>query len=136
TGRFGLHLEARATTEEQQLLLDAPPVVMTSPPVEVQAGETVQIDGWVYIPRPITAGVDGLMITDTQHGAPLALRLGETVGWHHFSFYRTASRSGPMAVRFYLTGIGEVSIDDVRLRGRAVPGGAGQAFRPAASTLR
>ncbi|RMG01634.1 MAG: hypothetical protein D6741_04930, partial [Planctomycetota bacterium] len=31
TGRFGLHLEARATTEEQQLLLDAPPVVMTSP---------------------------------------------------------------------------------------------------------
>lgn len=131
TGRFGLHLEVRPTTDEQQLLLDAPPVVMTSPSVEVRAGETVQIDGWVYIPRPITAGIDGLMITDTQHGMPTALRLGETVGWHHFSFYRTAAFSGPMAVRFYLTGIGEASIDDVRLRGRAAPGGVEQAIRPA-----
>lgn len=114
-GRYGLRLEARATSSEQPKLLDTAPLVMTSPPVSVEAGAIVCIDGWIHIPRPITASVDGVMIVDSLGGPALAERLGETVGWHRFTLYRVAPESGTMVVHFVLTGLGEVSLDDVRV---------------------
>lgn len=116
-GRFGLRLAARAAVSEQApLLVESPPVWITSPAVPVEAGELVIIRGWIQIPTPLTGSVDGLLIVDSISGEPLAERIGETVGWQEFTLYRVAPQAGQMSLTFALSGLGEVWLDDVTIQ--------------------
>jgi hypothetical protein len=128
-GHTGLRLWA--APEDPKIkpgLIETPPLWITSASVNVEQGDVVQIQGWLRIAQPILGSVDGLQVDglqviDTLSGEALALRATSEPAWRQFTSYRAAGRSGPMAVTFALSGLGEAWIDDVSIqiveRGRA-----------------
>lgn len=112
SGQLGLRLLARSTAEPPELL-ESPPVWIVSPRLPIQPGQVVRIHGWVNIPEPITASVDGLMIVDSLGGPALAERIGKTGGWREFTLYRGAGEGDTLHLAFVLTGLGEAWLDDV-----------------------
>lgn len=116
SGNAGLRLAAAPQDQQQPTLIESPPVWLTSPPLNVEAGSLVRIQGWVQIPQAITGSVDGLLIFDSLSGQPLAARIGETAGWQPFTLYRVITQSGQMSVTFALSGLGEAWIDDVMVQ--------------------
>lgn len=117
SGRMGLLLSVRGTQPHMgQALVESPPLWVHSPPVSVRPGDWVQIEGWVFIPRPITGSVDGLMIVDSLGGDTLAHRISQTTGWRPFRMYRRVGEESTVRISFVLTGLGEVCIDDVAVR--------------------
>ena len=97
-------------------VVETPPVLFTSPPVQVEAGQIVCVYGWVHVPAPITGSEDGLLIVDSLGGEALADRIGQTKGWQQFALYRVAPQSGTMWVTFALSGLGEARLDDVAIQ--------------------
>jgi hypothetical protein len=116
-GRLGVLLVAQpAHAETPDLLLETPPVWFTSPAVPVEAGTLVRIHAWVRVSKPITGSVDGLLVVDSLGGEPLAERIVTThASWREINLYRVAPESGAVSVTFALTGLGEVSLDDVSI---------------------
>jgi hypothetical protein len=124
SGRNGLRLRAvAADPEHKPALVETPPLWITTAPVSVEAGQLLQIQGWLRVVQPITGSVDGLLVIDSLSGEALALRIAKADAWRQFTMYRAAGRSGPMSVTFALSGLGEAWIDDVTIQ---VVGRAGQ----------
>lgn len=116
-GRTGLRLwVAPENPKIKPSLIETPPLWVTTAPASVDQGDLVQIQGWLRIAQPITGSVDGLLVIDTLSGEALAMRSSSDVAWRQFTLYRTAGRSGPMAVTFALSGVGEAWIDDVSIQ--------------------
>jgi hypothetical protein len=114
-GRFSLRLWAQPTDPtEPPPLVETPPVWIESPGIEVTAGELLRIRGWVRV-GPVAGSVDGLLIFDSTGGLPLAERIENTDGWKAFTIYRVATESGPLNLKFALTGLGEAWIDEVAI---------------------
>jgi hypothetical protein len=117
SGQAGLRLVTLpAKADSPPGLVETPPLWITSPAVNVDAGVVVRFSGWVHIPTPLVGSVDGLLIYDSITGEALAERLGETTGWQPFSLYRIATRSGPVSLTLALSGLGEVWLDDVAVQ--------------------
>ncbi|MGQ9503644.1 MAG: hypothetical protein ACUVQG_01050 [Thermogutta sp.] len=117
SGSFGLLISVRATQRDQaKALVESPPIWVESPPIPVQAGEWICLEGWVSIPQPITGSVDGLMIVDSLGGEVLSRRIGHTVGWQPFRVYRRAASDGQIRITFVMTGLGEVCLDDISVK--------------------
>jgi len=117
SGRFGVRLSVTPIkADDPPAVLESPPVLFTSPAVQVEAGQIVCIHGWARVPNDITASTDGLLVVDSFTGEALADRIGKTKGWRQFALYRVASQSGPMCVTFALSGIGEAWLDDVAIQ--------------------
>jgi len=76
-------------------------------------GQMICVQGWIKIPKDLTNSVDGIEIYDDQGGRGLALRFKKAMGWTRFAFYRMATNNGPMRIRFSMSGVGEVWLDDV-----------------------
>jgi hypothetical protein len=110
SGRLGLRL--LVTAKNPPAVIESPPILFTSPAVQVEAGQIVCIHGWVQVFMPPTGG-DGLLIVDSLTGEALAERIGKTKGWQQFALYRIAPQSGTMCVTFALPGLGEARLDDV-----------------------
>jgi hypothetical protein len=126
SGRLGLRLSVMPMkANDPPAVVESPPVLFTSPAVQVEAGQVVCIHGWVQVPTAITASTDGLLVVDSLSGEALADRIGKTDGWRQFALYRVAPQSGPMCVTFALSGIGEAWLDDVAI----------QVLEPAAATV-
>ena len=89
---------------------------LNSPPVPVEAGQLIRIQGWVLIRKPITGSVDGLLVSDSLGGECLAARIQHTKGWEPFTLYRIAPQSGAMTLTIALSGFGEACIDDVTVQ--------------------
>jgi hypothetical protein len=113
-GDYCFHLSAApADPDYPPELIETPPLWLTSPPVMLQAGQWVRIHGWIRVPKPITASLDGLLIFDSWGGEPLADRIGATGGaWKEFTLYRVAPAAGPMTLTIALTGLGEALLDN------------------------
>ena len=79
-------------------LVETPPVWVTTPPIQFEAGTWVRISGSVYVPVAIAGSLDGLMVLDSYGGEALAERVGESSVWKPFTLYRAAPRSGPLTV--------------------------------------
>jgi hypothetical protein len=117
TGRWGMRLTARADDPDNPpAMIETPPVWLTTPAVPVEAGQLVWVHGWVFIPKPITASVDGLLVIDSLGGEELAERIDKTEGWGEFTLLRVADRTGPMTVTFALSGLGEARLDDIAVQ--------------------
>jgi hypothetical protein len=117
SGRLGLRLAAVAVDPKNRpAVVETPPVLFSSPSVQVEAGQVVCAYGWVNVSSPITGSTDGLLIVDSLAGEALADRIGTTDGWRQFVLYRVAPQSGAMCVTFALTGLGEAHIDDVAIQ--------------------
>ncbi|MCS7305162.1 MAG: hypothetical protein NZ602_08670 [Thermoguttaceae bacterium] len=114
SGRFGLRLATAARDPQSPPeILDLPPIWVISPPVPCPPGQLVRIQGWVQVPQPIHGCVDGLMIADSFGGESLAWRIRKTAGWQPFEMYRMVPEGGRLQIRFVLTGLGEVWLDDI-----------------------
>lgn len=115
-GLMGLRLTARADIPEKPpAMIEVPPLRVCSPATPVEAGQIVRIHGWVNAPIAITGSVDGLMVVESLTGEEMALRIDKTAGWREFTMYRVVPQSGPVALTFVLTGLGEVWLDDVTI---------------------
>ncbi|HEY2882425.1 MAG TPA: hypothetical protein VGJ15_08330 [Pirellulales bacterium] len=112
--QFCLHLQARPMKPGvSPPLIESPPVWVESAPVPLQAGDVVCIRGQVRVTGPVIGSVDGLMIYDSFAGEALAQRIGQTDGWREFVMYRAAPQAGNLVLTFALTGLGDVSIDNI-----------------------
>jgi hypothetical protein len=90
-------------------------LAINSPAVRLQPGALVRISGWVRIPKPITASVDGALFYDSAGGEPLAVRLTAATPWKKFTLYRLVPPSGTINVTLALTGLGTAYFDDIRI---------------------
>jgi len=113
-GRFSLRLRV-VGQEPPPALLENPPLWVVSPQRKVTAGQWLRISGWVRIPNPLKASVDGLMIYDSLAGPALAERIDAARRWQRFELYRAAPEDGTVSVTIALTGLGEAYVDDVRI---------------------
>jgi len=114
-GNRCLRLSVRSEATPAPAVFEAPPLRITTPPVEVRRGQLLRVHGWVRLIEPIQGGRDGLRIVDSLSGETLALRIVEPAGWQHFVLYRAAPRDAEVVVHFELTGVGDVWLDDVQV---------------------
>lgn len=115
-GNYSLRLVAvprKGTTP--QVALPEFPVTVTSPGVTVYRGQLVYISGWVKVSAPITASVDGAMLSDSLGGESLALRWRKPVDWHEFHLVREVHETTELTLTVTLSGLGEVFFDDVQV---------------------
>jgi hypothetical protein len=130
SGVASLEIRAEATTPaEAPVVVETPPVWITSPPIAAPTGKLVQIEARVWVPQAVKGSVDGLLVFDSIGGPALAERVGMTPGWRRLVLYRIvpADAAGePLVVTFAMTGLGAARIDDVSIRvldrGVGVPG--------------
>jgi hypothetical protein len=119
--QHSLHLQVQTVRPQSPtalagILVESPPLWVTSAPVHLAAGDAVCIRGQVRVLQPIVGSVDGLMIIDSLGGQPLAQRIDHTDGWREFVMYRAAPYAEDLTLTFALTGIGQAWIDDVSIR--------------------
>jgi hypothetical protein len=109
-----LEIKAKNALEPPQAL-ERTFLAVNSSLVRLEPGTPVAVSGWVRIPGPITASVDGALLYDSAGGEPLAVRLRDPTGWKKFTLYRRVPASGQMYVTAALTGLGKVYFDDIRI---------------------
>lgn len=113
--------------EETPVVLETPPLWITTPPIAAPPGKLVEIAARVRVPEPIKGSVDGLLVFDSLGGPALAERVAQTRDWSRLVLYRIvpdATAEEPLVVTFAVTGIGEAHLDDISVRvlERAVAG--------------
>jgi hypothetical protein len=90
-------------------------LAINSPDVHLPPGTLVQVSGWMRIPQPLKASVDGAMLYDSVGDAALAVRLTGATKWTKFTLYREVPASGKLHVTLALTALGTVYFDDIRI---------------------
>ena len=131
---------AAADPAAPPIVVETPPVWVTTPPLEAAPGRLIEIEAQVRVAEPLAGSVDGLLVFDNWGGPALAERVVGTGGsWKRLVLYRippAGSSPQPLVVTFATTGLGEVFVDEVRIRQRARVGEAGVApAAPVATTL-
>ncbi len=117
SGSYCLELKARSLDESSPTaIVPTAPVWITSAPLQVQAGDLVEITGLVRITEPLLGSVDGLQIIDTLGGADMAVRMHEAPTWRPFRIIRSATADAQVSVTIALSGLGEAQIDDLAVR--------------------
>jgi hypothetical protein len=86
-----------------------------SPMVSQPPGTWVRVSGWVRIPKPLGASVDGALLYDSAGGEPLAIRMTEATPWKPFVTYRQIPASGQIQVTVALSALGTVYFDDLQI---------------------
>jgi hypothetical protein len=114
--------------EEAPVVIETPPIWITTPPINAAAGTLLEIVAKVRVPNTIEGSVDGLLVFDSYGGPALAERVNKTESWRRLVLYRIvppAQRSNdglsvephpPLTVTFALTGLGEAQIDSVSIK--------------------
>jgi hypothetical protein len=117
SGRTGLRLTAALKDPKAKPgAVETPPLWITSPAVNAQPGQLLEIQGWARVSQPLAGSVDGLMVIDTLTGQALAQRITANPQWRQFTIYRVAPRPGPVSLTFALSGLGEACIDDITIQ--------------------
>jgi hypothetical protein len=117
-----LQVKPRGAPQAAPAALERTYLALESAPVRLPPGSLVRVSGWVRIPEPIAASVDGALLFDSAGGEPLALRLTGKVPWSQVTLYRQVPPSGDLSVTVALTGLGTVYFDDLRIEPvQAVP---------------
>ena len=128
-GQRSLRILASAIDpEEAPVVIETPPIWITTPPINAAAGTLLEIVAKVRVPNSIKGSVDGLLVFDSYGGPALAERVNKTENWRRLVLYRIvppaqASNDGtsgesppPLTVTFALTGLGEAQIDSVSIK--------------------
>ncbi len=119
-GEYGLRLSVMPRSQSPKLV-EAPPLWITSPDLNIKAGQLVRIHGWVNVPQVIQGNHDGLTITDSLGGPDMAERIPVTKGWQEFVLYRGSNTDGTFNVKFSLNGIGVAMLDEITVRAIDLP---------------
>jgi hypothetical protein len=119
-GAGSLRLQARAAqASDPPIVVETPPVWITTPPLAAPVGKLLEISARVWVPKPITGSVDGLLVFESLGGPALAERVGPTRDWTRLAVYRIVppdAAGEPLVVTFAITGLGEAFIDEVSVR--------------------
>ncbi len=128
-GQRSLRILATAINpEEAPVVVETPPIWITTPPINAAAGTLLEIVAKVRVPNRIEGSVDGLLVFDSYGGPALAERVNKTESWRRLVLYRIVppaqtSNDGspdesppPLTVTFALTGLGEAQIDSVSIK--------------------
>ena len=107
-----------ANPAEPPVVLETPPVWITTPPLAAPPGKLIEIEAQVAVDEPIQGSVDGLLVFDSFGGPALAERVGQTKGWRRLVLYRIApaDTTTPLVVTFAMTGLGTARLDEVAIR--------------------
>ncbi len=107
-----------ANPAEPPVVLETPPVWITTPPLSAPPGKLIEIEAQVAVDEPIQGSVDGLLVFDSFGGPALAERVGQTKAWRRLVLYRMvpADTTEPLVVTFALTGLGTARLDNVAIR--------------------
>ncbi len=115
-GRFSLRLVAVPDTGvDIPAVVANSPVMVTTPPVHVTAGQLVHIGGYVRVATPISASLDGVMLYDNLGGPVGALRWRDASDWKWFDMVREVRETGDLSLTLSLQGIGEAQFDGLRI---------------------
>ena len=74
--------------EEAPVVIETPPIWITTPPINAAAGTLLEIAAKVRVPNPIEGSVDGLLVFDSYGGPALAERVNKTESWRRLVLYR------------------------------------------------
>jgi hypothetical protein len=105
--------------DEAPVVLETPPLWITTPPIPAPAGKLLEISAQVWVPSPVMGSVDGLLVFDSLGGPALGERVGRSPNWRRLVLYRIVPpelAGEPLTVTFALSGFGEAKIDDVSIR--------------------
>ena len=115
-GKSTLRLVAGVVTDrETPKFIEHSPIVVTTPPVNLQSGQVVHVSGWIKLNTPVISSQDGIMIYDSILGPLGAIRWREASDWQRFELIREVQRSGPFTLTLSLNGLGEVQLDDLQI---------------------
>ncbi len=96
---------------------DLTPLVVTSPPVDVNPGDVVIVQGRVRRGRAVSAASSRpLLIFDSELGPECGIRTELDSEWTPFEMTRPISHGGPFRLSFGLVGQAEVHLDDLSIR--------------------
>jgi hypothetical protein len=116
-GSFALQLKSSLLDKTVKgMIVESPPLWVTSAPLLVEPGALLQISGFVRLGGAIEGSVDGLLIFDSVTGETLAERIRTAPDWRPFTLFRIVPQSGNLTITFAMTGIGEAWIDDVTIQ--------------------
>ncbi|MFO7904441.1 MAG: hypothetical protein ACQESR_07435 [Planctomycetota bacterium] len=122
SGRSALRLQCwPAAGKEAPLVIDSPPLKITTAPVDVRKGQLIHVHGWARVESSIQGSMDGLLISDSITKLDLAQRIHASNGWREFSFYRTATQDGTFTATVALGGMGEAWLDDITVHLSGTP---------------
>jgi len=117
SGSYCLELEAKPASESAPLpVVPASPVWISTAPVQVQAGDLVEITGVARVPEPLLGTIDGLQIIDSLGGPDMAIRITHSPSWQPFRVIRAAPTDGQITVSIALSGLGVAQVDDLAIR--------------------
>jgi len=117
SGLYCLELEARSTDKSAPTpVVPASPVWIQTSPVQVRAGDLVEITGVARVPEPLLGSIDGLLLIDSLGGPDMALRISHAPSWQPFRILRAAPSDGEITVSIALSGLGKAQIDDLAIR--------------------
>lgn len=107
-----------ANPAEPPVVLETPPVWITTPPLPAPPGKLIEIEAQVAVDEPIQGSVDGLLVFDSLAGPALAERVGQTKGWRRLVLYRIvpSDTTEPLTLTFAMTGLGTARLDEVSIR--------------------
>ncbi len=117
SGSYCLELEARPLDEAAPVtIVPTAPVWISSAPLQVRAGDLLEITGVARLPQPLLGSVDGLQIIDSIGGPDMALRIHEAPSWQPFRLIRAVTSDTQVSVTIALSGLGKAQVDDVAVR--------------------
>lgn len=115
-GKSTLRLVAGVEAKhETPRFIEHSPVVVTTPPVTVEAGQILHISGWIKLNTPVIGSRDGVMIYDSITGPLGAIRWREKSDWQRIELIREVYRTEPFRLTISLNGLGDVQLDDLRI---------------------
>ena len=120
-GNYGLKLTAENGGERGPSYVESAPLAIESPAIPVKGGQLIRAHGWVRIQQTLSGSIDGLKITDSLTGEAMAERIPITQGWQEFSLYRAVPGNGLVSLKFELSGLGTVQLDEVTIRSIDIP---------------
>lgn len=122
SNRHVLQLAAWKPATTQPSMATQPSTLVNMPPIQVEAGDIVEIRGRVRrSDRSIHAVKEyPFMIFDSELGPEFAVRPALETGWRSFHLYRQAAETGPLQVTFGLQGSADVHLDLTELAVRRV----------------
>jgi hypothetical protein len=119
-GRYCLALHSTAAaTDGAPAGADRATEWIVSPRILLEAGQIIEITGWVRVDEAPGENGEGLQIVDSLGGPELSIAVRRTASWQPFRMVRVAASRSELRLSFALAGLGSARIDGVMVRALA-----------------
>jgi hypothetical protein len=116
-GRDSVGLRLIAIPESNKVeipvVLDATPLMVSTPPIKVFKGQLVHISGQIRVPVRPAGTLEGVTLGENISGTNL--RWGATRGWRKFEVIREVKQDMELELVLKLHGLGEVQFDNLKV---------------------